>query len=77
VKAQPVTIHYKDTEIEGQRLDLIVGNRIVVEIKAIEKLAPVHEAQLISYLRSTDMRMGLLINFNQTLLKHGVKRIVN
>jgi len=72
-----VKVIYKDIEISGQRLDLLVEPGVIVEIKAVEHLCKEHEAQLMSYLKSTGYRVGLLINFNQTLLKNGIKRIVN
>ncbi|WP_459554493.1 GxxExxY protein [Lacunimicrobium album] len=62
---------------EGYRLDVIVEETVIVELKAVEKIHPVHEAQLLSYLKLSDKRVGLLINFNVTLLKDGIKRIVN
>jgi GxxExxY protein len=71
-----IVIPYKDISIEGQRLDLLVGGRIIVELKAVEKLVAIHEAQLLSYLKATGLRLGLLINFNVPLLKDGVKRLV-
>ena len=61
----------------GYRLDLVVEDAVVVEIKAVEHLAPIHEAQLLSYLRLADKRVGLLINFHVKVLKDGVRRIVN
>ena len=70
-------------EFEGLRfenafvLDLLIDSKVVVEIKSVERLAPVFEKQLPTYLRLTDCRAGLLINFNETLLKHGIKRVVN
>lgn len=72
-----VRVHYKDIEIDGQRLDLLVEPGVIVEVKAVERLLQIHEAQLMSYLKSTDVRVGLLINFGQKLLKDGIKRIVN
>jgi len=72
-----VSVMYKDLVLDGQRLDLLVDPGVIVEIKAVEKLAPIHQAQLISYLKTTGMRLGLLINFNHRLLKNGIKRIVN
>ena len=72
-----VTVTYKDIHIEGQRLDLLVAPGMIVEIKAVESLSRVHQAQLMSYLKSTGYRVGLLINFGQVLLKDGIKRIVN
>jgi len=59
------------------RMDMLVNNCVVVELKVVEKLLPVHKAQLLSYLRLSDKKLGLLINFNETLVKNGIKRIVN
>jgi GxxExxY protein len=70
-------VMYKDLVLDGQRLDLLVDPGVIVEIKAVEGLAPIHQAQLISYLKTTGMRLGLLINFNHRLLKNGIKRIIN
>jgi GxxExxY protein len=61
----------------GYRIDLLVENSIIVELKAIERLHPVHEAQLLSYLRMSDLSLGLLINFNVKLLRDGLRRVVN
>lgn len=61
----------------GYRVDLLVERSIIVELKAIERLSPVHEAQLVSYLRMSDLRLGLLINFNVRLLRDGIRRVVN
>ena len=72
----PVSITYKDLTIGGQRLDLLVDPGIVVEIKAVEASKDIHTAQLMGYLKSTGHRLGLLINFNNPVLKTGIKRIV-
>jgi GxxExxY protein len=61
----------------GFRADLIVGHKVVVEIKSIDAIAPVHKKQLLTYLRLADKRLGLLINFNVDLIKHGIFRVVN
>ena len=61
----------------GFRTDLIVENKVVVEIKSIEAIAPVHKKQLLTYLRLADKRLGLLINFNVELIKNGISRVVN
>lgn len=61
----------------GYRLDMIVNGAVIVEVKAVERLNPVHEAQLLSYLRMTNKKLGLLINFNMKMLRDGVKRVVN
>lgn len=69
-------MNYRGTHIHGQRLDLLVANSVVVEIKATARLDPICQAKLISYLRTTVLRVGLLINFNTALLKEGLKRVV-
>ena len=75
---KPLPVIYKDVKLDcGYRLDLVVEDAVIIEIKAIEQIAPIHDAQLISYLRLADKRVGLLINFHVQLLKNGVKRIVN
>jgi GxxExxY protein len=75
---KPLPIIYKDVKLDcGYRLDMVVEDLVIIEIKAIEQLAPIHDAQVISYLRLADKRVGLLINFHVSLLKNGVKRIVN
>ena len=61
----------------GYRLDLLVEDSVIIELKEVEQLKPIHEAQLITYLKLSDKRLGLLINFNVTRLKHGIKRLVN
>ncbi len=72
-----VPIKYRELIIDdGLRIDLLIGGEVVVELKAVESLLPVHEAQLLSYLRLTGKRLGFLVNFNVPLLKHGIKRIV-
>lgn len=73
----PVTVKYKDLAIEGQRIDLWVEPGVIVELKAVEKIVQVHKAQLLSYLRSTGCRLGLIINFNQEVLRDGIVRMVN
>jgi len=62
---------------EGFRADLIVEDRVIVELKSAEKVAPVHGKQLLTYLRLTDKRLGLLINFGEVLIKNGIQRVVN
>lgn len=71
-----IVVHYRDVELGGQRVDLIVGGLIVVELKAVVRLDNVHRAQLLSYLKTTRLRGGLLINFRIAVLKHGIRRIV-
>ena len=73
----PMPVVYKDIRLDaGYRIDLVVEDRVIVELKHVEKLLPLHEAQLITYLKLSGMRVGLLINFNVRLLKDGVIRRV-
>jgi GxxExxY protein len=79
VKAQvglPVIYDGKQIDL-GYRLDLLVEDAVIIELKAVEKIAPIHEAQLLSYLRLSGKKLGLLINFNVLHLKDGIKRMVN
>jgi GxxExxY protein len=70
-----IPIQYKDVKLDcGYRADLIVAATILVEIKALEVVHAIHEAQLLSYLKLSGLRVGLLINFNERLLKHGIRR---
>jgi GxxExxY protein len=78
VRELPVPIRYKGITLDcGYRLDLLVEESVVVEVKAVDALAPIHQAQLMSHLRLCGLRVGLLINFNVRMLKHGLKRVVN
>ena len=61
----------------GFRADLIVENKVIIELKSVEQLAPVHHKQLLTYLKITGLKLGLLINFNEALIKNGITRIVN
>jgi len=70
-----IPIKYKDIKLKTKyRLDLLVENKVIVELKSVEKLTPIHEAQLITYLKLTGYRVGLLINFNEKLLTKGIMR---
>jgi GxxExxY protein len=71
-----VTVSYRGIQIEGQRVDLVVEGLIVVELKAVARFDDVHKAQVMSYLRTTGLRGGLLINFRVPVLKRGLQRIV-
>ena len=78
VRQQAVPIVYQGTRIEmGFRADLIVEDNVIVEIKSVEAIAPVHKKQLLTHLRLADKRLGLLINFNVALIKDGITRIAN
>jgi len=77
-KQVAIPVYYEELKLEiGFRADLIVENLVIVEIKSIETLAPVHYKQLLTYLKLTELTVGLLINFNEELLTKGIKRIVN
>jgi GxxExxY protein len=71
-----VTVNYKGHEVGKGRLDFLVANCLIVELKAVQNLAPIHEAQVLSYLKMTNYPLALLINFNVPLLKDGIKRII-
>jgi len=75
----PLPVIYKGEIVaeEGFRIDLLIEDRIIVELKSVEKIQPVHQKQLLTYLRLANKPLGLLINFNEPLLKDGITRIVN
>ncbi|MBN3927480.1 GxxExxY protein [Nostoc sp. NMS4] len=72
----PVAVEYKGHPVGEGQLDFLVGDVVVVELKAVQSLAPIHEAQVLSYLKMTKHTLGLLINFNVPILKQGIKRII-
>ncbi|MBL1214897.1 MAG: GxxExxY protein [Ignavibacteriae bacterium] len=77
-RQKPIPVLYKDTKMEiGFRADLIIEHKVIIEIKSVEAIAPVHQKQLLTYLRITGNKLGLLINFNSALIKDGIQRIVN
>lgn len=74
---KPVPIIYKEIKLDcGYRLDLLVEKCVIVELKSIDSFSPVHEAQILTYIKFSNMKTGLLINFNVTVLKNGLKRFV-
>ena len=74
----PVPVVYESVQIdEAFRADLIVHNKVIVELKSVEKIAPVHKMQLLTYLRLSGLRLGLLINFNVPIIKAGITRVAN
>jgi GxxExxY protein len=78
IRQQPVPIVYDAlTFNEGFRADLIVEDKLIVELKSVEQVQPVHKKQLLTYLRLTDRRLGLLVNFGEALIKDGISRVVN
>jgi len=77
-RQQPIPVIYEDVRLDiGFRVDLIVEDKVVIEIKSIEAIASVHDKQVLTYLKIADKRLGLLINFNVELIKDGIKRVVN
>lgn len=78
VQEKPMPVIYKEIKLEqGYRMDLLVENKVVVELKRVEAINEVHVAQLLTYLKLGDYRLGLIINFQTKLLKQGIKRIIN
>ncbi|UCE18739.1 MAG: GxxExxY protein [Gemmatimonadota bacterium] len=75
-RQKEIGIFYKDEQVGKHRLDFIVEGKVVLEIKSVERFDEVHRAQVISYCKASDLKVGLLINFNMAVLKKGIKRIV-
>jgi len=77
-RQKPLPVEYKGVRLDcGYRLDVVVGNKLIVELKAVESLLPIHKAQLLTYLKLTGIKTGLIINFNVSALKDGIQRISN
>lgn len=77
-KEVPMPLVYEDVKLEcGYRIDLLVNNELVLELKAVEALSDVHMAQILTYMKLGNYKLGLLINFNVALLKNGIKRVIN
>jgi len=77
-KQKPLPLFWDDLKMDvGFRADLIVQDKVIIEIKSVEQIAPVHAKQVLTYLKITSCKLGLLINFNETLIKNGITRIVN
>jgi GxxExxY protein len=77
-RQKKLPIEYKGMKLDcGYRLDIVVANQLILELKACESLEPVHEAQLLTYLKLSGIKVGLLMNFNVPVLKQGIKRLVN
>ena len=74
----PIPVEYESVKLDmGFRADMIVDNTVIIENKTVDKIAPIHEAQLLTYLKITDLHLGFLLNWNVPLMKQGIKRIVN
>ena len=77
-KEKPLPLVYKDVKLDcGYRLDLVVENKVVIEVKSVEALNDIHMAQILTYLKLSKCKLGLLMNFNVVLMKSGIKRVVN
>ena len=77
-KQKALPLIYRGLNMDyGYRLDLLVDGKVIVEVKSVEALAPIHQAQLLSYLKLSGCKLGLIINFNVTLLKHGIMRLAH
>jgi len=75
---KPLPVVYREVKLDcGYRLDLLVEEAVIVEVKAVDRLMPIHQAQLLSYLKLSGCKVGLLINFNVRVLKDGIRRVVN
>lgn len=78
IRQVPVIVEYDGIRFEeGYRLDLLIEDKVIVEVKSIEKVANIHKKQLLTYLRLTNKKLGLLINFNEILIRDGITRVVN
>ena len=77
-RQKPLPLEYKGKKLDcGYRLDIIIENRIILELKSCEKIEPVHKAQLLTYLKLSGLNVGLLLNFNVPVMREGIVRIVN
>lgn len=77
-RQHPVPVYWQNQRMNiGFRADLIINNQLIIEIKSVEQIASVHYKQLLTYLKITDLKLGLLINFNEALLKDGIRRVAN
>lgn len=78
VKQKPLPLIYEEVKLEiGYRVDLLVENKVIIEVKSVEALNDIHLAQILTYLKLSDCKLGLLINFNVLMIKNGVRRVVN
>lgn len=77
-RQKELSVRYKDSRLDcGYRLDVVVEGAVILELKSVKKLEPIHEAQLLTYLKLSDLKLGLLLNFNVPLMRNGIQRIVN
>ena len=77
-RQKPLAVVYKGITLDcGYKLDVVVEGKVILELKSVNKFEPIHDAQLLTYLKLADLKLGILINFNVPVLKDGIKRIVN
>jgi GxxExxY protein len=77
-RQQPLPVTYKGVRLDcGYKMDIVLEGRLILELKTVEHLMPIHEAQLLTYLKLTGLRLGLLLNFNVPIFRQGIKRIIN
>ena len=77
-RQKSIPVVWEDIYLDiGFRLDLIIENKVIIEIKSVEQISNVHLKQVLTYLRVTDLKVGLLVNFNEALIKNGIKRVIN
>ncbi len=77
-RQKPIAVSWKGIMMDiGFRLDIIVDNKVIIELKSVENIHPVHYKQLLTYLKITNCKLGILVNFNEALIKDGIKRVVN
>lgn len=75
-REKPIVVHYREWEIPGQRLDLLVEDKVIVELKCVRKFKDLHRRQVVSYLKATHLRLGLVMNFYTNLLRDGIRRVI-
>ncbi len=77
-KEKTLPVNYKKNKIEcGYRIDFLVENEIILELKSVEKILPIHKAQILTYLKLSEKKLGFLVNFNEIMVKNGIQRIVS
>jgi GxxExxY protein len=77
-RQKPLAVSYKGVKLDcGYRLDIVVGGLVILELKSVGEIEPIHKAQLLTYLKLSNLKLGILLNFNVPILKKGIKRIVN
>ena len=77
-RQKPLAVVYKGITLDcGYKLDIVVEDKVILELKSVNKIEPIHDAQLLTYLKLADLKLGILLNFNVPILKEGIKRIVN